>query len=493
MASDRARPRARQLLYPAGAVTYLSGLHLWFNDIGNRALGMTITNLAVFNPAFAPEIIDGQTVECVRLERRGGGFIPSYRLSNVPHYWNDDALYELSKESGDRLINLDNLKSQETMEFVVIGLDDNGNPVRTWLYTIPEAPLPVSEIEADPDRYFAGIKHNEISFDSFPGSGGIFSWTLPENPEIFPSFALLGWDDENWNWNELRRMNPAWYAPLEFSDWTTDEFNPDPLTEDLIPRSGNFVVVMRDNNHRHYRAQKRYYPWPESLVCVEENHLVFDINQAAGDLNYDWSTRLSASTRIRGKYLNRFEAPFMVDSASANGNAFVETEIRLAYQPDEDLWNGGTNFIEVWARIRYENEKLFLQGLVWGCMNADWSDEFYLSPVSGNFPFDKVLSLNQTYHLAVEYREDTNQLMIEFREDTDIYQSFYDMDSIENFEFDPDNFLFAEIRTRIRGLESAGDSASMKVLIDETRVDGITYDDFTGGFYNNKWDILSNE
>jgi hypothetical protein len=487
MASDRARPRARQLLYPAGAVTYLSGLHLWFNDIGNLASDRHIKNLAVFNPAFAPESIDGHSVNCVRLERRGGGFYPSYRLSNVPHYWNDDALYELRKEPGDRLIDLDNLKSQETMEFVVIGLDDDYTPIRTWLYTIPEAPLPVSEIEADPDRYFAGIEHNVISFDPFPGNDGMFSWTLPENPEIFPSFAILGWDNENWHWNELRLMNPAWYGPLDFSEWTSDLFDIGSLAED--PRTGNFVVVSRDNNHRHYRAQKRYYPWSENLIRVDNDHLIFDVNQAAENLNYSSSNSFSASTRIRGKYLERFEAPFVIESASAEGNASVETEIRLAYQPDEDLWNGSINFIGVWARISYQDGGLKLKGFVWGSRDANATDEFYAFPAHGNFPYERQLSFNENYHLAVEYLEDKNQLMIEFRDDTDTYQSFYDIGSIENFEFDPDNFLYAEIRTRIRGLKNEGDRASMKVLIDETRVDGNIYDDFTGGFSNNKWDI----
>jgi hypothetical protein len=403
-------PYARQLLYPAGAVTYHSGLHLWHNDIANLAkTGMGITNLAVFNPAFAPEIIDGEPVNCVRLEREAGGVSGRYRLNNVPHYWNNEALYQLSKEPGDRLIDLDNLKSQETMEFVVIGLDDNDTPIRTWLYTIPEAPLPVSEIEADPDRYFAGIEHNEISFVPFPGNDGMFSWILPDNPDLFTAWATLGWDNENWQWNELQLLNPAWYdASIDLSAWTEDQFNPGTLVS-LPPRTGNFIVTMRDPSQRNYQAWKRYYPWPESLIRVEENHLVFDVNQAAGDLNYEGSTRLNASTRIRGKYLNRFEAPFVVESASATGNAFVETEIMLGYQPDEDLWNGSTNFIGVWARIRYQNGGLGLGGFVWGSRSANASDEIYQGQEGqvpgGTFPYGKVLNFNQTYHLAVEYHE----------------------------------------------------------------------------------------
>jgi hypothetical protein len=484
------RAQARQLHFPADAVTYQSGLHFWHNDIGNLALNMGISNLAVFNPAFAPEIIDGVAVNCVRLERRSGGLSTGYRLSNVPHYWSNDTLYELSKENGDRLIDLDNLKSQETMEFIAIGLDDDGNPVRTWLYTIPEPPLPVSEIESDSDRYFAEIEQDEISFEPFPGNEGIFSWILPENTDLLPAWATLGWSDVSWNWNDLLMMNPAWSAPQDFSAWTSDQFDPGPTA--ISPRSAGFWVVMRDTNARHYEARKEYDPWSNSLISVENDHLVFDVSHEwnADNLNPSWSS-LNARTRIRGKYMNRFEAPFVVENASVTGNAYVETEIRFGYQPSEDFGNGDTNFIGLWTRIRYQDGELVLQGFVWGSRNADGTDEIFPSPASGNFPYGEQLFFNQTYHLAVEYLENTNQMMIEFTDDSGTYQSYYDMNEIP--EFDADNFILAEIRTRVRSLQELGDSGSIRVRIDSTEVDHAIYDTFTGGFSNNKWDILSYE
>ena len=56
---DRGRPRARQLQYPAGSNVYHSGLHFWHNDVGNLAWDMGVKTLAIFNPAFVPEKIDG--------------------------------------------------------------------------------------------------------------------------------------------------------------------------------------------------------------------------------------------------------------------------------------------------------------------------------------------------------------------------------------------------------------------------------------------------
>lgn len=499
--TERARPRARQILYPAGAVTYLSGLQFWHNDIGNLALNMGITDLAIFNPAFAPETIDGQAVNCVRLERSAGGLSSVYRLSNVPHYWGDDTLYELSKENGDRLIDLDILKSQETMEFIAIGLDNDGNPVRTWLYTIPEAPLPVSEIEADPEKYFAAIEQDEISFqpydpfspdafDTFPGNGGLFSWVFPSNTERYPSWATLGWSDASWNWNELQLVNPAWYGPTDFFAWTSDLFTPGATA--ISPRHAAFWIVMQDTTQRRYQAQKRYDPWSDDVISVENNHLVFDVSHEwhPENLNPGWS-RLNARTRIRGKYMNRFEAPFVVENASVTGNAYVETEIRLGYQPPEDFGNGDTNFVGVWARIRYQDGKLYLQGFVWGSRNADGTDVISPTPSSGNFPYGKELAFNQSYNLAVEYLEGTNQLMIEFSDTSGIFQSVYDMNDVP--EFNSDNFSSAEIRTRVLSLQEAGDSGSIRVRIDDTRVDNIIYDNFTGGFSNSKWDILSYE
>ena len=137
---DAGRPRARQLKYPAGSVVYHSGLHFWHNDVGDLAWDMGIKTLAIFNPAFAPENINGVDTNCVRLERREGGLDTQFRLKDVPTWWNDDSLYQLSKENGDRLIDFDILQDQEPIEMVVVGLDDADNPVRTWIYTIPEPP-----------------------------------------------------------------------------------------------------------------------------------------------------------------------------------------------------------------------------------------------------------------------------------------------------------------------------------------------------------------
>ncbi|MBC2704551.1 hypothetical protein [Desulfobacula sp.] len=501
--ADPGRPRARQLLFPADAVTYHSGLHFWHNDIGNLALDMGITNLAIFNPAFAPEEINGVETNCVRLERREGGLDTRFRLSNVPHYWTNDCLYELSKEPGDRRIDLDVLKSQETMEFVVIGLDDDDNPVRTWLYTIPQAPHPVSELMADPGNYFATIEQDTISFqpyddsdsanpDEFPGNDGLFSWTFPTNPELFPSWTRLGWNDQYWNWNELQVDNPAWYSPGNFYDFTSGTYQPDSTAD--LPRTASFAVTMRDTNLMHYQTDKRYDPWSEQFISVVNNQLIFDVTHAwsSENLNPDWAS-MYVRTRIRGKYLERFEVPITVESASVTGNAYVETEIRLAYQPYEDIGNGDTNFIGLYARIRYVGGQLRLQGFVWGSRNADGTDVINPAPSSGNYPHGKILAFGEPYTLAVEYFEATNQLMIEFDDgSTDApYQSFYDMDSI--IEFDSDNFIHAEIRTRVRSLQQDGDTGSMIVNVDNTKVDGMPYDDFTGGFANNKWDIQSNE
>ena len=110
-------------------------------------------------------------------------------------------------------------------------------------------------------------------------------------------------------------------------------------------------------------------------------------------------------------------------------------------------------------------------------------------------PHGQVLSFNQTYNLAVEYIEASNQLMVEFDDGSEDapYQSFYDMGSIPDFNFDPENFIHAEIRTRVRSLQQEGDTGSMRVSIDNTKVDGISYDEFTGGFANSKWDVQSYE
>jgi len=501
--SETGRPRARLLRYPAGSDVYHSGLHLWHNDVGNLARDMGIESLAIFNPAFAPETINEVATNCVRLERRSGGLSTEFRLKDVPTWWHDDTLYQLSKENGDSLIDYEMLQDQEPIEMVVVGLDDADNPVRTWIYTIPEPPNPVSELEADPEQFFATIEQDTISFqeydegdpdnpDAFPGNGGVFSWIFPDNAELFPSWSRLGWNDVNWNWNELQIDNPTWYTPGDFYAWTSDIYQPGPNA--VSPKTASFAITFRDTNLKHYKIDKRYDPWSESLIGFENDHLVFDVAHAWSQDNLNPENgSLNATTRIRGRYLNRFEAPFEVDNATANGNAYTETRMCMAYQPPEDYSNGSTNYSEVCARIRFQEGQLYLNGWVWGSRNADESDEIDPEPSSGDFPYRRVLSFNQTYNLALEYIEASNQLMVEFDDGSNDapYQSFYDMGSIPDFDFDPENFMRAEIRTRVKSLQEDGDSGSMRVRIDNTKVDGISYDEFTGGFANSKWDVQS--
>lgn len=502
---ERCRPRGRLIKYPAGSVIYSSGLQLWHNDVGNLAWNMGIRTLAIFNSAFAPENINGVNTNCVRLERREEGLDTRFRLKDVPTWWHNDSLYQLSKENGDRLIDFDILKIQEPIEMVVVGLDDAENPVRTWIYTIPEPPNPVNELEADPEQFFATIEQDTISFqeydandpdnpDAFPGNGGQFSWIYPKNTNLFPSWSELGWDDMDWNWNNLQIDNPAWYSPGDFYAWASDIYQPGPNA--ISPRMASFTITMRDANLKHYKTDKRWDPWSENFINIENDHLVFDVSHSWSQDNLDpnWGS-ITARTRIRGRHLNRFEAPFVVENATTNGNAYAEASIRLSYQPPEDYNNGDKNIIRVGARIRYQGGQLYLQGFVWGSRNADGTDEISPAPSSGNYPYGQVLSFNQTYNLAVEYIETSNQFMIEFDDGSPgaPYKSFYDMSSIPNFNFDPDNLIHAEIHTRVRSLEHAGDTGSIRVRIDNTKVDGISFDEFIGGFANNKWDVRSYE
>lgn len=500
------RPRARQINYPANSVVYLSGLSFWHNDVGNLALDMGITNLAIFNPAFAPENIDGVETNCVRLEKRAGGTDTRYRLKEVSTWWDDDHVYQLSKKDGDRLIDLDILKSQAPIEMVFFGLDDEGIPVRTWMNAIPEAPHPVSDFEADPDKFFAQIEQDSISFqaydasdpdnpDAFPGNGGLFSWILPDNSELFPSWAGFGWNDASWNWNENSIDNPAWFASGDFSAWTSEIFQPGPTA--VSPRMGQFWVALRDTNQRHYQVYKRWDPWSEDMISVENNALVFDVSHSWSEQNLDpsWG-RLTARTRIKERDVTRIEVPIVVESASTTGNAYVETEIKFTYQPPENYGDGDTNYLGVYARIRYQNEQLSLQGFIWGSLDADGSETFAMDPV-GDYPLGQELNLNQTYTLAIEYLPGSNEIMIEF-DDGSLnapYQGLFDMDDLpQDFVvFDANNFRDSEIRTRVRSLQEEGDTGNMRVSIDNVKVDDVIFDEFTGGFANNKWDILTYE
>ncbi len=514
--TDRGRPYGRQLSFPAGAVTYHSGLGFWHNDVGNLALDMGITNLAIFNSAFAPETIDGIATNCVRLERREGGLDTRFRLSNVPHYWTNDTIYELSKEPGDRRIDLDNLKSQETIEFIVIGLDDLDNPIKTWLYTIPEAPKPVSEIMANTDNYFALIERDTVSFqtfdsnnpdnpDAFPGNDGVFSWIFPNNPELFPSWTQLGWDDVNWNWNNLQIDNPAWYSIGDFHDFTSGIYQPGANAN--LPRTAELTVTMRDTNQMHYQANKRYDPWSEDVLSFENGSLVMDLAHSYKSENL--TDRLATRFRIRDKEVTRLEARikvedgFFIDAEPDNSrDVEAHTDIKLVYQAEEKYIQGiGEGYFEIAVRIALRKDGTRHIQCWLETYDNDWNTIWSTHPgyiesgeteskFPGSFPLGSMAetSQNATYHtLAIELDKVNSKMVVEF----DGQSSAIDLSEIPGFN--ADDFQSARIRTRVRNINEPGDEGSIKTLLDNVRVNGELYDDFDNGFGISKWYINSYE
>jgi hypothetical protein len=493
----RGRPRARQTLFPSDAVYYQSGLAFWHNDVGNLALSRGISNLAIFNPAFAPETIDGIDTNCVRLERREQGTDTRYRLSNVPVFWINDHLYRIGIERG---LDLDALNAQESKEFVAIGLNDNNLPVRTWLYTIGATPHTLSEIEATPGNYFATVERDTVSFDlydpndpnnpdAFPGQSGLFNWSLPNNPELFASWTTLGWSDNAWNWNELQIDNPAWNTPGDLFAWNSDTYLPGPNAASV--RQAEFNVTVRNANARHYQVKKRYNRWADDFIRAANGELVFDMQHAHAPENI--SNQLRAQTRIRDGNTTRLEARVQVDGASLTGpTACVETEVRITYQPREYFGRDDTNCMCVIARIRYYNNQLFLRGFVWGSYNADGTDDFFAHPSSGDYPPDGFpLSFDQPYTLAVAYDAPNSRLVVEFDDGTGPRRGYFDVNGVAFF--DPANQQYAEIRTRVREIQQAGDSGSIRVRYDDVAVNGQPYDNFDNGFAPSKWQIIAHE
>ena len=380
---------------------------------------------------------------------------------------------------------------------MAIGLDDSGAPLRTWLYTIAEAPDELSEIMAKPDDYFAQILRDTISFDTsdpsspdaFPGDAGHFEWVLPPTPDLFPSFSILGWDDGPWQWNELQVDNPAWYGPGDFFSWTSDTYLPGATA--TYVRHAEFNIYIRNANAKHYQTSKKYSPY-EASVAIESGELVFDVNHSYSPDNL--RDRKQARTRIRDTRTQRLEATIVVESASITGpNAFAEVDVKIGYQPDFYYGSGDENYLGVFARIRYENNQLSLRGFVWGSNNRDGTDWYTVPPSGGNFPFGRPLMFNQPYTLAVEYFESSNQLVIEFDDGQGLgpYRSTFDMDAYP--VFDPENFQNAEVRTRVRNANQAGDSAGMRVRCDNVYVNEVLYDDFNDGFGVNKWQVYANQ
>jgi hypothetical protein len=508
---DSGRPRAKQLDMSPGSVVYHSGIHFWHNDVGNLAMNMGITNLAIFNPAFAPEKIDGIDTKCVRLVRREEGLDTRFRLKNVPRWWKNDAHYLLSRESGDRLIDLDVLKSQESIEFVAFGLDDAGIPVRTWIYTIPEPPVPVSDLEANPDHFFATIEQDSISFqlydendtdnpDAFPGNNGLFSWTFPNNSELFPSWSRLGWDDASWNWNEYEIDNPSWYEPGDFHDWTSDIYLPGANAASL--RTASFALVMRDTNHRNYWAEKRWDPWSDDVYSFDDGNLVFNLSHSWAPENL--TNRLGSQISIRDREVNRFQADVKLEGGTVfdaepdnswDTNAHVRME--MIFQPEEYYVEGVSDgWTQVTIRIRLEKDnKRWVDCFIWQAEDNDWNTtKWSIDPGNtdfpGTFPLGQLIETESTaeFHtIAIELDKDTQKMIVEF----DGQSSAIDLADIP--DFDSSDFQQARISTRVENINEPGDDGSITVRVDNAYVNGILYDDFENGFGVSKWYINTSE
>ena len=107
---------------------------------------------------------------------------------------------------------------------------------------------------------------------------------------------------------------------------TSDIYQPG--SNAVSPRKAEFILTMRDTNHKHYWTDKRWDPWSENFISVENGHLVFDVAHSWSQDNLDPENgSMNATTRIRGRHLNRFEAPFVIENATAHGNAYAETRI----------------------------------------------------------------------------------------------------------------------------------------------------------------------
>ncbi len=480
----RVRARGWKKLYSAGVTTCDTGLHIYTNDVGNLASDMGITNQAIFNPVMPAEEIDGENTNCLRMARKDDGFSTEYGITNVSSDFNQH-LFRARVNGG---LDLTELASQDTKEFVFIGLDDSDNPIGAWISLIGEAPLPVSELEVNDAEYFPVIigpqSFTEIDFE---GENSI-QWQLPANGNLFASWSGFAWRDENGNYQEISINNPFWYEPGDLFSWTTDIFDPSSMAG-IVQRAYISTELFEKANHRRYKTEKIFQPWVEEFVSISGGELVFDVEHAYAAENL--SDRIDTAVKTRDVTVTRLEATVTIESASKVGDEVdVRTEIKLSYQPDEYYYESDNDkdYFEVKIRILYENDgKLHLGGGVWGSISEDGTVEYEIPNATGDFPFWEEIATTQSHTYAVEYDESSDSFKIEY----DGYISTIDMSTFETF--DPADFKEARIRTRISNVEMEGDQGQMKTHIDNVMINGQFYEDFTDGFTINKWDVNAYE
>lgn len=486
LTTSRGQARSIKEIIPGGVTNYEPGFSMYHRDRGDVALNTGITKLAILNPALPSFELDGEMINCVQMARKDGGSNERFGFTNIPGI-TGSWIGEVSGKGYNRT----SLVAQSQPEFVVFSLDDADQVQGVWIYLVNMLPPTTQELIDRDAEWFATLAQ-PVNFNNIaiPGTTSL-SWDLPADDTIYPGWLSFGWHDEDWIYSGQDFNSPAWYDSSDFFDWLEQDVEVDITPPNGIIRRVNFDLnCYSATDDRSFVMHKEYSPHTDQIIQPKNNVVEMTVERQWASTNL--SNRLTGHIWTKGvSQINRFEAKFTVTAVDTSGsNVDAETLITLMYQPDE-IWDrpGWTqeHLFNVTVRLRANNGRMWLQGWMEGFVDADETMEYPVPEPVGNFPFDETIVLGRIYTLAVECDPVAKTLTLEF----DGKRSTADLSGIE--DFNPADVKRAELKTRVRDVESAGDSGLIKVEIDDVKVNGELFDDFTDGLAPNKWNANSYE
>ncbi|MBF0289812.1 MAG: hypothetical protein HQM14_18515 [SAR324 cluster bacterium] len=177
--------------------------------------------------------------------------------------------------------------------------------------------------------------------------------------------------------------------------------------------------------------------------------------------------------------VTKLEADITITGYQITGDrSRTRAQLYMAYQPEANRDNG-LDLISTAGSIFDGGSGLQYGGFAAHVTASDFSNEEEILGV-GDVSIEP--SLNQSYTLSVEYDEASNSLI-----QTINGQSItFDLSGVSNFN--PNEFYLARINVDVNRLNNEGDSGSITATIDNVKVNGELYDDFSSGIIDpRKW------
>lgn len=227
-------------------------------------------------------------------------------------------------------------------------------------------------------------------------------------------------------------------------------------------------------------------------------------NQDYGvELNDDVRTRINSNAEFSSA--SSASAKFNIDDASnlvresSGGSASLRTRLGISYEyPGNENREVGLG-LDASIRLRSFGGSASAKYVVTTCFDENCNNELWIEGLASNlgaFTGDHEMAVNwnnnaQAFVFMVDGSEVGRITMAEYNTEASAYSSFDT--AAGNYTFNSSDFRRTDFRVEVNDVKN-GESGYIAVHLDEVKVDGQVYDDFSNGHIDsNKWWYESQE